>query len=104
VKRIKLTIFGLTNCLVCPIVAVSKDNTGVPHILEHSVLCGSRRYPVKEPFVEMLNGSLNTFLNAMTGADRTMYPVASMNKQDFFNLANVRAMGRLQEVKIRPQP
>jgi len=66
-----------------------KDNTGVPHILEHSVLCGSRRYPVKEPFVEMLKGSLNTFLNAMTGADRTMYPVASMNKQDFFNLANV---------------
>ena len=66
-----------------------KDSTGVPHILEHSVLCGSKRYPSKEPFVDLLKGSLKTFLNAMTGADRTMYPVASQNKQDFFNLVNV---------------
>jgi len=66
-----------------------KDNTGVPHILEHSVLCGSQRYPSKEPFVDLLKGSLKTFLNAMTAADKTMYPVASQNKQDFFNLVNV---------------
>lgn len=66
-----------------------KDNTGVPHILEHSVLCGSKRYPSKEPFVDLLKGSLKTFLNAMTAADKTMYPVASQNKQDFFNLVNV---------------
>ena len=53
------------------------DSTGIPHILEHSVLCGSRKYPVKEPFVELLKGSLNTFLNAFTYPDRTCYPVAS---------------------------
>ena len=53
------------------------DSTGVPHILEHSVLCGSRKYPVKEPFVELLKGSMNTFLNAFTYPDRTCYPVAS---------------------------
>ena len=73
----------------CNFRTLPKDNTGVPHILEHSVLCGSRRYPVKEPFVEMLKGSLKTFLNAMTAPDKTMYPVASQNKQDFFNLVNV---------------
>ena len=66
-----------------------KDNSGVPHILEHSVLCGSKRYPSKEPFVDLLKGSLQTFLNAMTAADKTMYPVASQNKQDFFNLVSV---------------
>ncbi len=65
------------------------NNTGVPHILEHSVLCGSRKYPVKEPFVELLKSSLYTFLNAMTMPDRTMYPVASTNEKDFFNLMNV---------------
>jgi hypothetical protein len=66
-----------------------KDSTGVAHILEHSVLCGSRRYPVKEPFVELLKGSLQTFLNAFTYPDRTCYPVASLNEQDFHNLVNV---------------
>uniref|UniRef100_A0A7S0EDK3 Peptidase M16C associated domain-containing protein n=2 Tax=Hanusia phi TaxID=3032 RepID=A0A7S0EDK3_9CRYP len=65
------------------------DSTGVPHILEHSVLCGSRRYPVKEPFVELLKGSMNTFLNAFTYPDRTCYPVASQNLKDFYNLINV---------------
>lgn len=65
------------------------DSTGVPHIMEHSVLCGSRKYPVKEPFVELMKGSLNTFLNAMTFADKTCYPVASQNKQDFYNLVDV---------------
>jgi len=66
-----------------------KDSTGVPHILEHSVLCGSRKYPVKEPFVDLIKGSLNTFLNAMTFPDRTCYPVASCNLQDFYNLVDV---------------
>lgn len=66
-----------------------KDSTGVAHILEHSVLCGSRKYPVKEPFVELLKGSLQTFLNAMTYPDKTCYPVASQNTKDFYNLMDV---------------
>ncbi|MFH1292876.1 MAG: insulinase family protein, partial [Pseudomonadota bacterium] len=65
------------------------DSTGIAHILEHSVLCGSRKYPVKEPFVELLKGSLQTFLNAFTYPDRTCYPVASQNLQDFYNLIDV---------------
>ena len=65
------------------------DDTGVAHILEHSVLCGSEKYPLKEPFVELVKGSLNTFLNAMTFSDKTMYPVASRNAQDFRNLMDV---------------
>jgi len=66
------------------------DNSyGIPHILEHSVLCGSRKYPIKEPFVELMKGSLNTFLNAFTYPDRTCYPVASTNLQDFYNLVDV---------------
>jgi len=66
-----------------------KDSTGTPHILEHSVLCGSRKFPVKEPFVELAKGSLNTFLNAMTFSDKTMYPIASKNQKDFRNLMDV---------------
>jgi hypothetical protein len=66
-----------------------KDSTGVAHIMEHAVLCGSRKYPVKEPFVELIKGSLNTFLNAMTFPDKTCYPVASQNLQDFYNLIDV---------------
>ncbi len=65
------------------------DSTGIAHIMEHSVLCGSRKYPVKEPFVELLKGSLKTFLNAMTFPDKTTYPVASQNAQDLYNLADV---------------
>lgn len=65
------------------------DDTGLPHILEHSVLCGSRKYPLKEPFVELVKGSLNTFLNAMTFSDKTMYPIASRNDKDFRNLMDV---------------
>ena len=65
------------------------DSTGVAHILEHSVLCGSRKYPVKEPFVELLKGSLQTFLNAFTYPDKTCYPVASQNIKDFYNLIDV---------------
>ena len=66
-----------------------KDSTGVAHILEHSVLCGSKEFPVKDPFVELVKGSLNTFLNAMTYPDKTIYPVASCNDKDFQNLIHV---------------
>ena len=66
-----------------------KDSTGAPHILEHSVLNGSEKYPVKEPFVELLKGSLATFVNAFTYPDKTCYPVASQNVQDFYNLIDV---------------
>ncbi len=65
------------------------DGTGVPHILEHSVLCGSKKFPAKDPFVELVKGSLNTFLNAMTYPDKTVYPVASCNDKDFQNLMHV---------------
>lgn len=65
------------------------DSTGVPHVLEHSVLCGSQKYPVKEPFVELIKSSLNTFLNAFTFPDKTCYPVASCNERDFYNLVDV---------------
>ena len=65
------------------------NDTGVPHILEHSTLCGSKKYPVKDPFVELLKGSLNTFLNAVTFPDKTVYPVASCNDKDFANLMGV---------------
>ena len=67
----------------------TKDSTGVPHILEHSVLCGSKNFPVKDPFVELAKGSLNTFLNAMTYPDKTVYPVASCNEKDFQNLMHI---------------
>ena len=66
-----------------------KDSTGVAHIIEHSVLCGSKRYPLKDPFVELVKTSMNTFLNAMTYPDKTVYPVASCNQQDFKNLMGV---------------
>lgn len=68
---------------------IPEDDTGVFHILEHSVLCGSAKYPVKEPFVEMLKSSMNTFLNAMTFPDKTVYPISSRNDQDFLNLTEV---------------
>ena len=67
----------------------SDNSTGVAHIMEHSVLCGSRKYPVKEPFVELAKGSINTFLNAMTYPDKTVYPIASTNDTDFRNLEDV---------------
>ena len=67
----------------------SINSTGVAHILEHSVLCGSRKFPSKDPFVELVKGSLNTFLNAMTYPDKTVYPVASVNDKDFQNLCDV---------------
>ncbi len=66
-----------------------KDNTGAAHIIEHTVLCGSDRFPVKDPFMELVKGSLNTFMNAMTYPDKTVYPVASCNNKDFNNLMHV---------------
>lgn len=66
-----------------------EDETGVPHIIEHTTLCGSKKFPVKDPFIELEKGSLNTFLNAMTYPDKTVYPVASCNDQDFKNLMDV---------------
>lgn len=76
-------VFGI--CFRTP----PSDSSGVAHILEHSVLCGSRKYPVKEPFVELVKGSLKTFINAFTYPDKTCYPVASQNVQDFYNLIDV---------------
>ena len=66
-----------------------EDSTGVAHIIEHTVLCGSRKFPIKDPFIELAKGSLNTFLNAMTYPDKTVYPVASCNDRDFKNLMHV---------------
>ncbi|MBR7064703.1 MAG: insulinase family protein, partial [Treponema sp.] len=60
------------------------NSTGAPHIIEHSVFCGSEKYPLKEPFVNLMNQSVYTFLNAMTYPDKTVYPASSMNKKDFF--------------------
>ena len=65
------------------------DSTGVAHIIEHSVLCGSKKYPLKDPFVELAKGSLNTYLNAMTYPDKTLYPISSQNDKDFHNLMDV---------------
>jgi presequence protease len=65
------------------------DSTGLPHIMEHAVLCGSKKYPVKEPFIELIKGSLATFINAMTFPDKTVYPIASTNSKDFYNLIDV---------------
>ncbi len=76
-------VFGI--CFRTPVT----NSTGAPHILEHSVLCGSAKYPVKKPFLELLRGSLYTFLNAFTGQDRTIYPVASLNLKSFYNLVDV---------------
>lgn len=76
-------VFGITFRTPPP------DSTGISHIMEHSVLCGSRKFPVKEPFVELMKGSLNTFLNAFTYPDKTCYPVASTNVKDFYNLIDV---------------
>ena len=66
-----------------------KDSTGVAHIIEHTVLCGSRDFPVRDPFLEVVKGSMNTFLNAMTYPDKTVYPVASTNEKDFENLVHI---------------
>lgn len=81
---------GDTNKLFCVgFKTLPEDSTGVFHILEHSVLCGSKKYPVKEPFVDLMKSSMNTFLNAMTFPDKTIYPVSSRNERDFLNLTEV---------------
>ena len=81
-----------------------EDDTGVPHIIEHTVLCGSKNFPVKDPFVELVKGSLNTFLNATTYPDKTLYPVASCNDKDFENLMHVYMDQKLVEgVLVRPE-
>ena len=66
---------------------VPSDSTGVAHILEHTVLCGSRKFPVRDPFFSMLKRSLNTFMNAFTASDWTMYPFSTQNRKDFYNLS-----------------
>ena len=71
------------------------DDSGIPHIIEHSVLCGSKKYPVKDPFVELAKGSLNTFLNAMTYSDKTVYPIASFNQKGFENIVLMMPEGNL---------
>ncbi|MBR4434926.1 MAG: insulinase family protein [Clostridia bacterium] len=81
---------GDSNKLFCvSFKTLPDDSTGVFHILEHSVLCGSKKYPVKEPFLDLMKSSMNTFLNAMTFPDKTMYPVSSRNERDFLNLTSV---------------
>ena len=67
----------------------AENDKGIPHIIEHSVLCGSEKYPLKDPFVQLMKGSMYSFLNAMTASDFTVYPVASTNEKDFKNLADV---------------
>ena len=80
------------------------DDSGVFHVLEHTLLGGSVKYPVKEPFVELMKGSLNTFLNAMTYSDRTSFPVCSRNDKDFLNLINVYMDGVLHPlIYTRPE-
>lgn len=90
----KATLVYLENddtnkCFAIGFRTLPEDSTGICHIIEHSLLCGSKKYPTKEPFVNLLKGSMATFLNAMTASDWTMYPVASQNNQDFKNLVSV---------------
>ena len=77
------------NALALPLKPPPSNSTGIAHILEHTVLCGSKKYPLKDPFVQLLKGSLQTFLNAFTYPDKTCYPIASQNLQDFYNLTDV---------------
>lgn len=95
-KKTSLEIFHLKTddkenlCSFC-FRTPSRDSTGAAHIIEHSVLCGSEKYPLKDPFIHLENQSLKTFLNALTGCDKTMYPVASVVEEDYFNLCSVYA-------------
>ena len=77
------------NCFIVALPTVPKDSTGVAHVLEHTALCGSERYPVRDPFFMMLRRSLNTFMNAFTSSDCTAYPFATKNRKDFDNLLAV---------------
>jgi hypothetical protein len=88
-QHIHLAAADDNNAFLVAFLTVPQDSTGVAHILEHTVLCGSRHYPVRDPFFLMLRRSLNTFMNAMTASDWTAYPFASQNRKDFFNLLDV---------------
>lgn len=88
-RHIHLAAPDDNNAFLVAFLTVPQDSTGVAHILEHTALCGSRRYPVRDPFFLMLRRSLNTFMNAMTASDWTAYPFASQNRKDFFNLLDV---------------
>jgi hypothetical protein len=88
-RHIHLAAADDNNAFLVAFLTVPQDSTGVAHILEHTALCGSRHYPVRDPFFLMLRRSLNTFMNAMTAADWTAYPFASQNRKDFFNLLDV---------------
>ncbi|MDU4419014.1 MAG: hypothetical protein E7I73_08280 [Clostridium perfringens] len=100
-KLIKILSEDDNKCFAIGFRTPPENSTGVPHILEHSVLCGSRKFNTKEPFVELLKGSLNTFLNAMTYPDKTIYPVASRNEKDLDpNLAEIAANRAAQLVEM----
>ncbi|MDX1655888.1 MAG: insulinase family protein, partial [Candidatus Competibacteraceae bacterium] len=88
-RHIHLAADDPHNAFLVSFLTVPQDSTGVAHILEHTALCGSRRYPVRDPFFMMIRRSLNTFMNAFTASDWTAYPFASLNRKDFFNLLDV---------------
>lgn len=88
-RVIHLACSDPNKCFMISFPTIPQDSTGVAHIIEHSVLAGSEKYPLRDPFFELVKGSLNTFLNAFTGADSTMYPFASTNEKDFMNLLDV---------------
>jgi Zn-dependent M16 (insulinase) family peptidase len=94
------------NVFLVALRTVPRDSTGVAHILEHTALCGSQRYPVRDPFFMMLRRSLNTFMNAFTSSDWTAYPFASQNRKDFRNLLDVYLdavfFSRLDELDFPP--
>src|SRR5699024_8026228 len=88
-KHIHLACDDTNNVFLVGFLTVPEDSTGVAHILEHTALCGSENYPVRDPFFMMIRRSLNTFMNAFTSSDWTAYPFASQNKKDFYNLLDV---------------
>ena len=88
-KHIHLAADSKENVFMVAFRTIPEDSTGVAHILEHTVLCGSKKYPVRDPFFSMLKRSMNTFMNAFTSSDWTAYPFASQNQKDFDNLLSV---------------
>ena len=88
-KHIHLASDNKENVFMVAFRTIPEDSTGVAHILEHTVLCGSKKFPVRDPFFSMLKRSMNTFMNAFTSSDWTAYPFASQNQKDFDNLLSV---------------
>jgi Zn-dependent M16 (insulinase) family peptidase len=88
-RHVHISRGDLENTFGVAFKTVPGDSTGVAHILEHTVLCGSEKYPVRDPFFSMLKRSLNTFMNAFTASDWTMYPFSTQNRKDFYNLMQV---------------